>query len=41
VFDTRPVTIAQGLLVIAVGIAGFAVIEVEKWLRQRLAWVHR
>jgi magnesium-transporting ATPase (P-type) len=40
-FDTRPVTIAQGLLVIAVGIAGFAVIEVEKWLRQRLAWVHR
>jgi hypothetical protein len=41
VFDTRPVTIAQGLLVIAVGIAGFAVIEVENWLRQRLAWVHR
>jgi magnesium-transporting ATPase (P-type) len=39
-FDTRPVTIAQGLLVIAVGIAGFAVIEVEKSLRQRLVRVH-
>ena len=40
-FETRPVTIAQGLVVIAVGVVGFAVIEIEKWLRQRLAWVHR
>jgi hypothetical protein len=31
------VTIAQGLVVIAVGVVGFAVIEIEKWLRQRLA----
>lgn len=38
-FQSRPVTIAQGLLVIAVGVAGFAVIELEKTLRQRLGWV--
>ncbi len=40
-FQTRPVTIVQGLVVIAVGVVGFAVIEIEKWLRQRHAWVHR
>jgi magnesium-transporting ATPase (P-type) len=35
-FQTRPVTIAQGLLVIAIGAAGFAAIEIEKALRHRL-----
>jgi magnesium-transporting ATPase (P-type) len=34
-FQTRPVTIAQGLLVILVGVAGFAIIEIEKALHPR------
>ena len=36
-FDVRPLTIAQGLLVIGVGVAVFLVLEAEKWLQRRLA----
>jgi magnesium-transporting ATPase (P-type) len=40
-FQTRPVTVAQGLVVIAIGAAAFAVIEIEKALGHRLGWVPR
>jgi hypothetical protein len=33
VFDTRPVPFADGLLIVGIGIALFAVIEVEKQMR--------
>lgn len=36
-FDVRPLTIAQGLQAIAVGVAAFLVLEAEKWLQRRLA----
>jgi len=36
-FDTRPVPFLDGLLIIAVGIALFAIIEIEKQLRLRTA----
>ena len=36
-FDTRPVPILDGVLIIAVGIALFAIIEIEKQLRLRTA----
>ena len=37
-FDTRPLTIPQGLLAVAVAIAGFVIIEIEKAGRRRLRW---
>jgi hypothetical protein len=37
-FGTRPLTIPQGLLTVAVAIAGFAIIEIEKASRRRLRW---
>ena len=37
-FETRPLTIPQGLLAVAVAIAGFAIIEIEKASRRRLRW---
>ena len=40
-FETRPLSIPQGLLTIAVAIAGFAIIEVEKASRRGLGWVQR
>ncbi len=36
VFGTRPVALLDGLLIVAVGVALFAIIEVEKQLRLRL-----
>jgi hypothetical protein len=38
-FETRPLTISQGLLTVAVAIAVFAIIEIEKasWRRLRSA----
>lgn len=35
-FDTRPVDFVHGLEIVAVGIALFVVLEIEKWLRNRL-----
>ncbi len=35
IFDTRPVPILDGLLIVGVGVAFFAVIEIEKQLRLR------
>jgi magnesium-transporting ATPase (P-type) len=40
-FQTRPLTIAQSLLVIAVGVAAFAIIELEKAIHHRLGRVAR
>jgi magnesium-transporting ATPase (P-type) len=37
-FETRPLTISQGLLTVAVAIAVFAIIEIEKASRRRLRW---
>lgn len=36
-FDTRPVDLIHGAEIIGVGIALFAVLEIEKWLRTRIA----
>ena len=36
-FDTRPVDFVHGAEIIAVGIALFTILEVEKWLRIRIA----
>lgn len=36
-FGARPLSIPEGALAVAVGIAGFAVIEIEKAIRRRLA----
>lgn len=35
-FETRPVPLSDGLVIVAVGVALFAVIEIEKQLRLRL-----
>ncbi len=35
-FDTRPVDFIHGVEIISVGIALFAILEIEKWLRLRL-----
>ena len=35
VFETRPVPLADGLLVVGIGIALFAIIETEKQIRLR------
>lgn len=35
-FDTRPLTIADGALIIAIGVALMAVLEVEKWIARRI-----
>jgi magnesium-transporting ATPase (P-type) len=40
-FETRPLTVPQGLLTIAVAIAGFGIVEVEKALRRRLGGAGR
>jgi hypothetical protein len=40
-FETRPLTIPQGLLTIAVAITAFAIIEIEKALLRRLRWADR
>jgi magnesium-transporting ATPase (P-type) len=37
-FDTRPVDLVHGLEIIAVGIALFAALEVEKLIVRRIAW---
>jgi hypothetical protein len=36
-FETRPLSVPQGLLTVAVAIAGFAIIEIEKASRRRWA----
>jgi magnesium-transporting ATPase (P-type) len=36
-FGARPLSIPEGALAVAVGVAGFAVIEIEKAIRRRLA----
>jgi hypothetical protein len=36
-FDTRPVTPTDGAILIGVGVAFFAVVEMEKQLRLRLS----
>ena len=36
-FGARPLSISEGALAVAVGVAGFAVVEVEKAIRRRLA----
>ena len=36
-FDTRPVDFIHGVEIIGVGIALFAVLEIEKWLRIRMS----
>ncbi len=36
-FDTRPVDFIHGVEIIGIGIALFAILEVEKWLRAQLA----
>jgi magnesium-transporting ATPase (P-type) len=38
VFDTRTLGLGDGLAIVAVGVVLFAVLEVEKWLLQRLGW---
>jgi hypothetical protein len=35
-FGARPLSISEGALAVAVGVAGFAVIEIEKAIRRRL-----
>ena len=37
-FDSRPVALMDGLLIMAVGILLFTVLELEKWLLRRLDW---
>ena len=37
-FDTRAVPFHDGLVIIAIGIALFMVLEIEKWLLRRLGW---
>jgi magnesium-transporting ATPase (P-type) len=39
-FDTRPVDFIHGAEIIGVGIALFAILEIEKWLRVRIAVRH-
>ena len=34
-FDTRPVDFIHGLEIIAIGVALFALLELEKWVRRR------
>jgi hypothetical protein len=34
-FDTRPLSLAQGLQIIAIGFAVLLVLEAEKWLQRR------
>jgi magnesium-transporting ATPase (P-type) len=35
-FDTRPVGLSDGLMIVAVGVALFAALEIEKFIRRRL-----
>jgi magnesium-transporting ATPase (P-type) len=35
-FDTRPVGLSDGFMIVAVGIALFAALEIEKFIRRRL-----
>ncbi|MCX7562112.1 HAD-IC family P-type ATPase [Xanthomonadaceae bacterium XH05] len=37
-FDTRPVPLHDGLVIVAIGIALFVALEIEKWLLRRLGW---
>jgi hypothetical protein len=37
IFEARPVALGDGLLVIGVGIALLFVVEVEKWIRRKIA----
>ena len=37
-FDTRPVALVDGLLVIAIGVLLMLVLETEKALMRRLGW---
>ena len=36
-FDTRPLSLAQGVQIVAVGVAVLLAIEIEKWLRMQIA----
>ncbi|WP_246226305.1 cation transporting ATPase C-terminal domain-containing protein [Chelativorans xinjiangense] len=36
IFETRPVSLSEGLAVLAVGIALLTVVETEKWVRRRV-----
>jgi hypothetical protein len=38
-FQTRPVTVTQGPLAIGIGVAGFAIIEIEQALHPRRGMV--
>ena len=37
-FDSRALTIPQGLQAVAIAIVGFTIIEIEKAIRQCLRW---
>ena len=39
-FETRPLSVPQGLLAVAIAIAGFTIIEIEKAIRRRLRWAN-
>ena len=36
-FDTRPLSLKQGLLVVGVGIAVFLILEIEKWIQSLIS----
>lgn len=36
IFDSRPVAIADGMLIMAVGVALLVIVEIEKWIARRL-----
>ncbi len=40
-FDTRPLSLAQGIQIVCVGVAVLLIIEAEKWLQARIAARHR
>ncbi len=38
VFDTRPVSLFDGVIIVLLGVLLFAVLEAEKWIMKRLDW---
>ena len=38
IFDSRPLSLTDGLMIIGLGAAMFAVLELEKLAAHRLAW---
>ncbi len=34
-FDTRPLSLAQGVQIVAVGVAVMLILEIEKWVQGR------